>query len=74
MDFHIDQQKDKSVVVFDADRIMGTEAAEIHEAILDLIKADCKTIAIDLSMVNHITSYGLGILMYACTTCKKRKV
>ena len=74
MDFHINQTPDKAIIVFDVNKIMGTEAAGVHESILDLIDNGCKLIAIDLCKVTFITSYGLGILMYAYTICTKRDV
>ena len=74
MNYHIDEQQEKSVIVFDVSKILGTEAAGIQNAVLDLIEKGNKTIVVDLSKVNYITSYGIGMLIYAHTTCTKREI
>ncbi len=74
MNYHIEQHQGKSVIVFDVEKILGTEAAGIQNAVLDLIEQDNKTIVVDLSKVDYITSYGIGMLIYAHTTCTKRDI
>ncbi len=74
MNYHIEQNQGKSVIVFDVEKILGTEAAGIQNAVLDLIEQDNKTIVVDLSKVDYITSYGIGMLIYAHTTCTKRDI
>ena len=74
MDFHIEQKQDKSVIIFDTTKILGTEAAGIQNAVLDLIEKENKNIVVDLSKVDYITSYGIGMLIYAHTTCTKREI
>jgi anti-sigma B factor antagonist len=74
MDFHIEKQQDKSVIVFETSKIMGTEAEGIQNAVLDLIEQGSKNIAVDLTNVDYITSYGIGMLIYAHTTCTKKEI
>ncbi|MFZ0389032.1 MAG: STAS domain-containing protein [Calditrichia bacterium] len=74
MIFHIDRQQDKSVIVIDKNNIVGPETGGIQNAVLDLVENQAKTILLDLSKVNYISSYGIGMLMYAYTTCTKRNV
>ena len=74
MNYHIEKQQDKSVIIFDIEKIIGTEAAGIQNAVLDLIEEGSKAIVVDLTKVNYITSYGIGMLIYAHTTCKKREI
>jgi len=74
MDFHIQKNKDQSVIAFDKSKILGTEAAGIQNAVLDLIENETKIITIDLSNVDYITSYGIGMLIYAHTTCTKKNI
>jgi len=74
MEYHIEEQQDKSVIVFDINKILGTEAAGIQNAVLDLIEKGNKDIVVDLSKVDYITSYGIGMLIYAHTTCTKREI
>jgi anti-anti-sigma factor len=74
MEFHIEQQQDKSVIIIDKSNIVGPEAGGIQNAVLDLIEKDAKTIVLDFSKVEYISSYGIGMLMYAHTTCTKRNI
>jgi len=74
MEFHIEQQEDKSVVIIDKSNIVGPEAGGIQNAVLDLVEKDAKSIVLDLSKVAYISSYGIGMLIYAHTTCTKRNI
>lgn len=74
MEFHIEQQEDKSVVIIDKSNIVGPEAGGIQNAVLGLIEKDAKSIVLDLSKVEYISSYGIGMLIYAHTTCTKRNI
>jgi anti-sigma B factor antagonist len=72
MDYHIEQRQNESAIIFDKNKIIGTEAAGIQNAVLDLLEKENKTIVVDLSKVDYISSYGIGMLLYAHTTCTKR--
>ena len=74
MDFHIEQQQDKSVIIFDKTSIINPEVGGIQNAVRDLIEKDVKSIVFDLSKVEYISSYGVGMLIYAHTTCTKRNI
>jgi anti-anti-sigma factor len=74
MDFHIEQQQDKSVIVFDKTNIIDPETGGIQNAVKDLVEKDVKSIVLDLSKVEYISSYGIGMLIYAHTTCTKRNI
>ena len=74
MDIQIEQQQDKSVIVFDKNVIVGKEAAQIQNTVLDLIEKGEKTIVADLSKLDFITSWGIGTLIHALTTCTNRNV
>jgi anti-anti-sigma factor len=74
MDFRIEKQQDKSVIIFEKSKSLCAEAAGLQNAVLDLIEKKNKVIAVDLSKVDCVTSYGIGMLIYAHTTCIKRDV
>lgn len=48
--------------------MLGTEANDFHEAIVQALEKDKKKIVIDLEEVKFISSWGIGILMYGYTT------
>jgi anti-sigma B factor antagonist len=74
MVIHTEQQHETSVIVMDKHQILGLEAAEIQNTLLDLISNGSNSVAIDLSSVDYITSWGIGILIHAFTTCTNRDV
>jgi len=74
MEFHIEQEQDKSVIIIDKSKIIGPEAGGIQNAVLDLIEKEARIIVLDLSKVEYISSYGIGMLIYAHTTCTKRNI
>jgi anti-anti-sigma factor len=74
MYIHTEQRQGVSVIVPDKNRLLGIEAAEIQNTLLDLIDNGSNTIAVDLSPVNYLTSWGIGILIHAFTSCTNRKI
>lgn len=74
MDLEIKKGADKTIIVLNKEKILGNEAVEFQNTILDQIEGGSKKLAIDLGKVNYITSWGVGILIYAHTTCKNRNV
>jgi anti-sigma B factor antagonist len=74
MDLIINRLEDKSVIVLEKKNILGTEGAEFQNTILDLIEEGNKSIEIDLSHVKYITSWGIGMLVHAHTTCLNKEI
>ena len=74
MEVHIEKRQDKSVIVLDKNKILGTEAAVIQNTLMDLIQHGNKNISVDLSKVDYITSWGIGILIHAHTSCLNRNI
>ncbi len=74
MNLKIEKRDDTAVLVLHQNLNVGSDAAKIQNAVLDLIQEGSKKIAIDLSNLNFITSWGIGILIYAFTTCTNRNV
>ena len=48
--------------------MLGYSANDFHEAVIKAIEKNKKHIVVDLSDVQTITSWGIGILMYGFTT------
>ena len=74
MDIQTEQHQDKSVIKLDKGIIQGPEASQIQNTVLDLIQNGSKEIVIDLSNMDYITSWGIGTLIHALTTCRNRNV
>jgi len=53
--------------------MLGYEANDFHEAIRNAIDYDKKKIVVDLSNVQFISSWGIGILIHGYTTTVNKK-
>jgi anti-sigma B factor antagonist len=74
MYIHTEEHKGVSVIIPDKNKLLGIEAAEIQNTLLDLIEKGNRTIAVDLSGVDYLTSWGIGILIHASVTCTNRDI
>jgi len=72
MEIQVEQQQDKAIITLDQNIIIGSDAAKIQNAVLDSIQNGSKTIVVDLSRLDYITSWGIGSLIHALTTCTNR--
>jgi len=57
-----------SIIKFEADQVLGYEAQEFQDAILDSLDKNANCIIVDLSSVKFISSWGIGILIHGYTT------
>ena len=74
MDIQTEQHQDKSILILDKGTILGPEASQIQNMVLDFIQNGSKVIVVDLSKMDYITSWGIGTLIHALTTCTNRNV
>jgi len=56
------------VITLEGEMMLGYSANDFHEAIENAMNNNKKKIVVDLSKVQFITSWGIGILMYGHTT------
>jgi anti-sigma B factor antagonist len=56
------------VITLEGKMMLGYEANDFHEAIENAMEKNRKKIVVDLSDVQFISSWGIGILMYGYTT------
>ncbi len=56
------------VIKLEGEMMLGYSANDFHEAIRSAIENNKKKIVVDLSDVQFITSWGIGILIYGHTT------
>lgn len=74
MEFSLEKLDGKSIITLDKNISVGLDAAKIQNTIIDLLEEGSKTIVVDLSKLNYITSWGIGILIYAFSTCSNKNV
>ena len=74
MGIHAQQNQDKSIIIIDDNKLIGVESETFHNLVQDEIDKGSKNISIDLSKVEFISSWGIGLLVHAYTTCFKKNV
>ena len=74
MELQIKKHPDKSVLILSQNVKIGSDAAVIQNAVLDSIQGGSKAIVVDLSGLRYITSWGIGTLFHALTTCRNQDV
>jgi anti-sigma B factor antagonist len=60
------------IIRFEVDKILGIEAGEFQESLVNLLEKNIKIIIIDLSGVKFVSSWGIGMLMHGLATTKNR--
>jgi len=61
-----------SIIKFDVDQILGYEAQEFQEAVLNSLEQKVNCIIVDLSSVKFISSWGIGMLIHGLATTRNR--
>ncbi|MBL1214573.1 MAG: STAS domain-containing protein [Ignavibacteriae bacterium] len=74
MELKVEHLENKSILIIEKNFCVGSDASEIQNTILDLIENGSRNIFADLSKLDFITSWGIGTLVYAHTTCKNKDV
>jgi anti-sigma B factor antagonist len=74
MGFSVKQSQGKSIITIDNEKLIGIENETIHKLVSDSIENGSKNITINLSKVEYISSWGIGLLVHAYTTCHNKNV
>jgi anti-anti-sigma factor len=74
MEMQAKHDQDKSSISIDKNKLIGVENETFQNLIQDSVDKGSKEISIDMSKVEYISSWGIGILVHAYTTCKKRDI
>lgn len=74
MDLHVDHLPDRSTIVVDINKLLGPENENFQGLVQESIDNGCKNISVDLSKVEYIASWGVGILVHAYTTCSNKNI
>jgi anti-sigma B factor antagonist len=61
-----------SIIKFDIDQVLGYEAQEFQDAILDSLDKKATVIIVDLSSVKFMSSWGIGMLIHGLATTTNR--
>ena len=72
MEINISDREDYTVIKFTKNHVLGTEGVVFQDSILNTLDKGVNSIVIDMSMVEYITSWGIGMLVHAFTTTTNR--
>jgi len=72
MEINISDREDCTVIKFNKSSVLGTEGVAFQDSILNTLDKGVNSIVIDMSMVEYITSWGIGMLVHAFTTATNR--
>ncbi|MEE9450111.1 MAG: STAS domain-containing protein [Ignavibacteriaceae bacterium] len=72
MDVKTYETENGVVITLEGKMMLGYEANDFHEAIENALDHNKKKIVVDLSDVQFISSWGIGILMYGYTTATNK--
>jgi anti-anti-sigma factor len=72
MEIDVNNSNDHTVIKFNKDKLLGTEAAEFQNSVLQTLDKGVNSIIVDLSSVQYVTSWAIGMLVHAFTTSTNR--
>jgi len=72
MEINISDREDCTIIKFNKNSVLGTEGVVFQDLILNTLNKGVTSIVIDMSMVEYITSWGIGMLVHAFTTTSNR--
>jgi len=74
MEIRAEHSPDKSNIIIEKNKLVGIENETFQGLVLESIEKGSKNLIIDLAKVEYVTSWGIGILVHAYTTCVNRNV
>jgi anti-anti-sigma factor len=74
MEIHAEHYPDKSIIIVDKNKLIGVESETFQKLVQDSIDKGSRTISIDLSKVDYVASWGVGLLVHAYTTCHNKNI
>ncbi len=72
MEVNISDCEDYTIIKFNKNKLLGTEAVEFQDSVLNTLDKGVNSIVIDLSNVEYVTSWAIGMLVHAFTTSTNR--
>jgi anti-anti-sigma factor len=74
MELHAEHLLEKSVIKINKKGFIGVENEIFQGLVQEAINKGSKNISVDVSSVDYISSWGIGGLVHAYTTCTNRDI
>ena len=72
MEININDREDCTIIKFNKHSIFGTEGVDFQKSVIQTLDKGVNSIVVDMSMVEFIASWGIGMLVHAFTTVTNR--
>lgn len=72
MEININDREDCTIIKFNKHSVFGTEGEVFQETVQKTLDRGVNLIVVDMSMVEYIASWGIGMLVHAFTTVTNR--
>jgi anti-sigma B factor antagonist len=74
MEIYAQDNQDGTLITVDNDKLIGVESEAFQNVVQNSIEKGSKNISIDLSKVEYISSWGIGLLVHAYTSCHNKNI
>ncbi len=74
MDIRTEKDQDESVIIIDKHKLIGVESESFQQQVQGALDDGSKEVSVDLNNVEYISSWGIGLLVHAYTSCHNKHV
>lgn len=74
MEIYATDNQDGTLVTVDKTKLIGVESEDFQNVVQTSLEKGSKNITVDLSKVEYVSSWGIGLLIHAYTSCHNRNV
>ncbi len=74
MNIFANDDLDNTIITIDSDKLIGIESEIFQNVVQESIDKGSKNISVDLSKVEYISSWGIGLLVHAYTSCHNKNI
>ncbi len=74
MEIYASDNQDGTLITVDNTKLIGVESEAFQNAVKNSLEKGSKNISVDLSKVEYVSSWGIGLLIHAYTSCHNKNV
>lgn len=74
MDIQATFNQDNAVITINKNKLIGVESESFQNLVQEALDKGSKEVAINMSSVDYVASWGIGLLVHAYTSCHNKNV
>jgi len=74
MEIRAEHNQDSSTIYIEKNKLIGVESEPFQNLVQESIDKGSKNLSVDLSKVEYVSSWGVGLLVHAYTTCHNKNI